>query len=85
MAPANLQAGQKAASKFASFPAGSRQTFRLVYATLVHLARLLDAAGVRMLAGSDSGGAAWEVPGIALHQEFDELAKAGLPPSAFCR
>ena len=33
-----------------------------------------------MLAGSDSGGAAWEVPGIALHQEFDELAKAGLPP-----
>ena len=33
-----------------------------------------------MLAGSDSGGAAWEVPGIALHQEFDELARAGLSP-----
>jgi len=33
-----------------------------------------------MLAGSDSGGAAWEVPGLALHQEFDELARAGLPP-----
>jgi adenine deaminase len=33
-----------------------------------------------MLAGSDSGGAAWEVPGLALHQEFDELARAGLSP-----
>jgi imidazolonepropionase-like amidohydrolase len=30
--------------------------------------------------GSDSGGAAWEVPGLALHQEFDELARAGLSP-----
>ncbi len=80
MAPSTLRAWQKAASKFASFPASSRQTFRTVYATLAHLASLLNAAGVRMLAGSDSGGAAWEVPGIALHQEFDELAQAGLPP-----
>ena len=34
----------------------------------------------RYKAGSDSGGAAWEVPGLALHQEFDELARAGLSP-----
>jgi hypothetical protein len=80
IAPSTLRAWQKAASKFASFPASSRLTFRTVYATLAHLASLLNAAGVRMLAGSDSGGAAWEVPGIALHQEFDELARAGLPP-----
>lgn len=80
LAPSTLRAWHKAASKFVSFPASSRQTFRAVYATLAHLASLLDAAGVRMLAGSDSGGAAWEVPGIALHQEFDELARAGLPP-----
>ena len=33
-----------------------------------------------MLAGSDACGAAWEVPGPALHQEFDELARAGLTP-----
>jgi Amidohydrolase family len=78
--PPTLRAWRKAAGKFASFPASSRQTFRAVYATMAHLASLLDAAGVRMLAGSDSGGAAWEVPGIALHQEFDELARAGLPP-----
>jgi imidazolonepropionase-like amidohydrolase len=80
MAPSSLRTWQKAAAKFARFPAESRQTFRAVYATMAHLARLLDAAGVRMLAGSDSGGAAWEVPGVALHQEFDELARAGLPP-----
>ena len=78
IAPSTLRAWQKAASKFAKFPPGARQTFRAVYATLTHRASLLDAAGVRMLAGSDSGGAAWEVPGIALHQEFDELARAGL-------
>jgi hypothetical protein len=38
-----------------------------------------------VLAGSDSGGAAWEVPGLALHQEFDELARAGLSPLRSCR
>jgi hypothetical protein len=80
MAPATLQTWQQAAAKFGRFPASARQTFRAVYATMAHLARLLDEAGVPMLAGSDSGGAAWEVPGLALHQEFDELAKAGLPP-----
>jgi imidazolonepropionase-like amidohydrolase len=33
-----------------------------------------------MLAGSDCVGAAWEVPGPSLHHEFDELARAGVPP-----
>jgi imidazolonepropionase-like amidohydrolase len=80
MAPSTVRIWQKAARKFARFPASSRQTFASVYATLAHLASLLDAAGVPMLTGSDSGGAAWVVPGLALHQEFDELAKAGLPP-----
>lgn len=37
------------------------------------MARLFDESGVRMLAGSDSGGAAWDIAGVALHQEFDEL------------
>jgi hypothetical protein len=38
-----------------------------------------------MLAGSGSGGAAWEVPGIALRQEFDELAGLDCHPFASCR
>ena len=47
---------------------------------MLNLTKVLDEAGVPMLAGSDSDGAAWEVPGLALHQEFDELAQAGLSP-----
>ncbi len=69
-----------ATRKFSKFPGPSRDTFKLVYATLLRLAKLLDEAGVKMLAGSDACGAAWEVPGAALHQEFDELASAGLSP-----
>jgi hypothetical protein len=80
LSPAALATWTKAADKFASFPSASRQTFRTNYAILRQLTRLLDEAGARMLAGSDSGGAAWEVPGAALHQEFDELSRAGLAP-----
>lgn len=43
------------------------------------LVKLFDAAGVKMLAGSDMGGA-WLIPGVSLHQEFDLLAQAGLSP-----
>jgi imidazolonepropionase-like amidohydrolase len=80
IAPATLRRWSAAARTFGRFPASSKQTFRAVYAAMLHLTRMFDAAGVKMLTGSDVGGAAWEVPGIALHQEFDELASAGLPP-----
>jgi imidazolonepropionase-like amidohydrolase len=80
VAPSTRHRWSRAAATFARFPASSKQTFRAVYASMLHLTRLLDASGVKMLAGSDFGGAAWEVPGLALHQEFDELASAGLPP-----
>jgi imidazolonepropionase-like amidohydrolase len=33
-----------------------------------------------MIAGSDACGAVWQVAGHSLHQEFDELAAAGLSP-----
>ncbi len=80
VAPSVLRGWAKAAKKFSGFPAGARQTFRDAYGVLLNLTKVLDEAGVPMLAGSDSGGAAWEVPGLALHQEFDELARAGLSP-----
>jgi imidazolonepropionase-like amidohydrolase len=80
VAPSVLKGWSKAAKKFSGFPAGARQTFRDVYGVMLTLTKVLDEAGVKMLAGSDSGGAAWEVPGLALHQEFDELARAGLSP-----
>jgi imidazolonepropionase-like amidohydrolase len=80
VAPSVLRGWAKAAKKFSGFPADARQTFRDVYGVMLNLTKVLDEAGVKMLAGSDSGGAAWEVPGLALHQEFDELARAGLSP-----
>ena len=80
MAPTVLRGWSKAAKKFSAFPASARQTFRAVYGVMLNLTKVLDEVGVPMLAGSDSGGAAWEVPGLALHQEFDELARAGLSP-----
>ena len=57
----------------------TKATYRIAFELQLRLTRLLDEAGVRMLAGSDDSGQ-WEVPGFSLHQEFDELAKAGLPP-----
>jgi imidazolonepropionase-like amidohydrolase len=46
---------------------------------LLRMTKIFNDGGVRMLAGSDAVGAAWEVPGPSLHREFDELARAGLP------
>jgi hypothetical protein len=80
IAPATLKSWSKATEKFTRFPDASRKTFRLAYDTLLQLAKLLDDNGVKMLTGSDCCGAGWEVPGHALHQEFDELTRAGFTP-----
>jgi hypothetical protein len=69
-----------AADTFAKRPAGERAAFREEFALALRLTKLFDEAGVKMLAGSDASGAVWEVPGYALHQEFDLLAEAGLSP-----
>lgn len=60
--------------------ADAKQTLRDGYALDLKLVELLDAAGVRMLTGSDVTGAGWLVPGFSLHQEFDQLEQAGLAP-----
>ena len=59
------------------FPPPSRATFRAAYDVLLRMTKIFSDGGVRMLAGSDAVGAAWEVPGPSLHREFDELARAG--------
>jgi imidazolonepropionase-like amidohydrolase len=63
---------------FARQPAAARETFRRNYAIQLRLLRIFEAEGVRILAGTDACGAAWVVPGASLHQEFAELAAAGL-------
>ena len=46
---------------------------------MLRLTKDLKIGGVKMLAGSDQGGT-WIVPGFGLHQEFRELAAAGISP-----
>jgi imidazolonepropionase-like amidohydrolase len=81
MAPATTKSWQKAANSFTTkFTPQSRATFRAAYEVLLRMTKIFNDGGVKMLAGSDSVGAAWEVPGPSLHREFDELARAGVPP-----
>jgi imidazolonepropionase-like amidohydrolase len=57
------------------------ETFRQLFALQQKVVKLFDETGVRMTAGSDSGGGAgWDIPGFAIHHEFDLLAQAGLSP-----
>jgi imidazolonepropionase-like amidohydrolase len=75
-----LKGWRKAAKKYASRPEALRTAYRNIYTRQLHLVRIFDEEGVKMLAGSDVGGSGWEIPGFALHQEFDQLAAAGLTP-----
>ena len=55
-----------------------RQVLVDLFAQQLRLTKLFDAAGVKMLAGTDFGGQ-WIVPS-SLHREFDLLARAGVSP-----
>ncbi|HEY6554190.1 MAG TPA: amidohydrolase family protein, partial [Vicinamibacteria bacterium] len=59
---------------------GQRQVEMLegVQGILRRLTRLLSSRGVRLVAGSDAS--AYGIPGSSLHQELQELVKAGLSP-----
>ena len=75
-----LKSWRKAADKYAAWPEAMRTTYRRHYDRLLQMVRIFDEEGVPMMAGSDVSGSGWEIPGFALHQEFDELAAAGLAP-----
>lgn len=71
---------QSLADQYASqVPAGAAATFRAHFAANQRLAGLMAKNGVKLLAGSDLGGI-WIIAGTSLHQEFAELAAAGLSP-----
>ncbi|NML43901.1 amidohydrolase family protein [Ramlibacter sp. G-1-2-2] len=65
--------------RYAQMPPAAAATFREYYAKQAALLPLFREAGVKMMTGSDLGGA-WVVPGFALHDEFRLLAAAGLTP-----
>ena len=60
--------------------AADREVYRRFFALQLRFTKLLQDAGVPLLAGSDMGGSIWVVPGFSLHQEFDLMAQAGLSP-----
>ena len=78
--PADLVADwREAAGVFGKLPDAVRATLRALYAAQLRLTKLYEQAGTLMMTGTDAG-AGWITPGFGLHQEFDELARAGLPP-----
>ena len=80
MAEATIKQWQQVTEKFTSLLTQTRATFRATYALQLRMTKLFDDAGVKIIAGTDVSGAAWEVPGFSLHQEFDQLGAAGLSP-----
>ena len=69
----------KLGDQFATLPAAAVATLRKYYALQEKVSELMQQNGVPILAGSDVGGV-WLIPGFSLHQEFHELAAAGLSP-----
>ena len=75
-----LRNWRKATEKYSSRPAAMRTAYRNHYGRQLQMVRIFDDEGVKMIAGSDVSGSGWEIPGFALHDEFDQLAAAGLTP-----
>ena len=65
--------------KFANLPPEAVATLQKYYELQKHVSKLMSDNGVKILAGSDVSGV-WLVAGFSLHQEFHELAAAGLTP-----
>lgn len=71
---------QLAAQFTATVPADAAQSFRDYYGTYKAVLKILQEQGVQMMTGSDVGGI-WVIPGFGLHEEFKQLAAAGLSPT----
>lgn len=81
MSPGTLRSWHGVAVRFGRrFTPEQRAVLAVSHRYEYEMARIFDAAGVRMLVGTDSSGAVWVVPGAALHDEVDLLAEAGLAP-----
>lgn len=63
------------------FSNSSEATAQGLYDLYLKLVKTYDTEGVKLLAGTDGGsGDSWQVAGYSLHEEFDELERAGIPP-----
>ncbi|GAA3289353.1 hypothetical protein GCM10020295_01050 [Streptomyces cinereospinus] len=80
-----LRAWDKSAKKFSKLPDATRNALRSHWDAQLRMTKTFADAGVPMIAGTDSCGAAGIIPGFALHDEFDYLAEAGLEPLTILR
>ncbi len=78
--PKTRKLWERTAERFRKLPPGTREFLGDLYRAQLRLTGILADEGVPLLAGSDVTGSSWEIPGTSLHQEFDELAAAGLTP-----
>lgn len=69
----------KLGDQFALLPADAVATLQSYYGLQKKVTKLMQENGAPILAGSDMGGV-WLIPGFSLHQEFHQLADAGLTP-----
>lgn len=69
---------QEANEDFKKLPDSQRAILRKAYARQLQLTKFFSDLDVPMMTGTDDGG--WLIPGFNLHQEFDQLAAAGLSP-----
>ena len=67
------------AAKFAMLPPEAIATLQKYYELQKHVSKLMSDNGVKILSGSDVSGV-WLIAGFSLHQEFHEMASAGLTP-----
>jgi imidazolonepropionase-like amidohydrolase len=77
MSPAALREWRAVTQRYQQLPPAMLATFHDAYRRSLLLTKLFADSDVPMMTGTDNGG---QVPGQSLHQEFDELAKAGLSP-----
>jgi hypothetical protein len=69
----------KLGDQYATLPPAAVATLHHYYELQKEVSRLMQQNGVPILAGSDVGGV-WLIAGFSLHQEFHQLAEAGLTP-----
>lgn len=62
-------------------PSDAREEFRKGYKMAQEFTRKFAARGGKLFMGTDSGGGAKEVPGLAVWQEMEVLAESGIPPA----
>ncbi len=79
VAPAVWNLWQDALQIYNRTVADTKVTYKALYEHDLKMVGLFNRAGVKIVAGDDLGGG-WVVDGFGLHQEFRELAKAGLSP-----